>query len=133
MATGTAQERQKCIWGYQNSQNHRTRLQKCDLGDLGAPRCSKVPKTHFGDLELSEQQNPSYTYATTQKCVFEVFCFFEKVSEIVTFSQMRFGVYFADVFGGSERSNRAKSLKWDIFTTWRSKMTQVHPDLCFPR
>ena len=46
---------------------------------------------------------------------------------------MRFGVVFADVWGGSERSKRAKSLKWRLFTTWRSKMTQVHPDLCFTR
>ena len=38
---------------------------------------------------------------------------------------MRFGVYFADVWGGSERSKRAKSLKWHHFTTWRPKMTQV--------
>ena len=107
-------------------------MKKCDLGDLGAPKCSKVPKTHFGDSELSEQQNPSYTYAKTQKCVFEVFIF-RKVFEIITFSQMRFGVVFADVWGGSERSKRAKSLKWHLFTTWRSKMTQVLQPLCFPR
>ena len=51
----------------------------------------------------------------------------------MTFLQMRFGVYFADVWGGSERSKRARSPKWHLFTTWRSKMTQVHPDLCFTR
>ena len=108
-------------------------MQKCDLGDLGAPRCPKVLKTQLGAFELSEQQNPAYTYAKTQKCVFEVCYFFEKLLEIITFSQMRFGEYFADVWGGSERSKRAKSLKWHLFTTWRSKMTQVLQPLCFPR
>ena len=107
-------------------------MQKCDLGDSGAPKYSKASKTRLGDSELSEQQNPSYTYAK-RKSAFLKFVFFEKFLKIITFSRMRFGVYFADVWGGSERSKRGKALKWHLFTTWRSKMTQVLQPLCFPR
>ena len=46
---------------------------------------------------------------------------------------MRFGVYFADVCGGSERSKRARSPKSLRFTTWRPEMSQVLQPLCFPR
>ena len=64
-------------------------MQKCDLGDMGAQKCSKVPKTHFGDFELSEQQNTPYTYAK-RKSVFLKFFIFRKVFENHNF--------FADAF-----------------------------------
>ena len=67
------------------------------------------------------------------KVTFSNFFIFGKFQKVVTFSQMRFGVYFADVWGGSERSKRAKSPKWHHFTTWHSKMTQVLQPLCFTR
>ena len=74
---GTAQERRKCIWGSQTTRKRRTRMKKSDLGDLGAPRRSKVLKTQLCDSDLPEQQNTSYTYAKTQKCLFVTFYFLE--------------------------------------------------------
>ena len=67
------------------------------------------------------------------KVTFCNFSFFENSKKIFTFLQMRLGVYFTDVCGGSERSKRAKSPKSLHFTTWRSEMTQVLQPLCFPR
>ena len=46
--TSHAQKRQKCIWGSKNPQIRRTRMKKSRLVILGAPRCSKVLKVHFG-------------------------------------------------------------------------------------
>ena len=66
------------------------------------------------------------------KVTFWDFFIFWELQKILTFLHMRFGVYFADVWGGSERSKRAKSPKWHIFTTWRSKMTQVSNPYVFP-
>ena len=77
----------KCIWGSQNRQKRRTRLQKCDFGDLGAPKCSKALKTQLCDSDLSEQQNTSYTYAKTRKWLFVTFLFFEKVKNSSLFSK----------------------------------------------
>ena len=63
----SAQERQKCFWGSQNTQKRRTRMKKCGLGDLGAPKRSKALKTQLCDSDPSEHQKTSYTYAKTQK------------------------------------------------------------------
>ena len=125
----------------------------------------RAPKVRLG---LSEQPNPSYTYAKvrlgrswsakvsksaqdtswrflTSKCClwtdeysllqkvdFRKEIIFRSLQKIINFCQMRFGMYFTDVWGGSGRSKRAKSLKWHLFTTWRPKMTQVLQPLCFP-
>ena len=59
------QERQKCFWGSQNTQKRRTRMKKCGLGDLGAPKRSKALKTQLCDSDPSEHQKTSYTYAKT--------------------------------------------------------------------
>ena len=136
-------------------------------GDLLSTKSGpRAPEVRLG---LSEQPNPSYTYAKvrlgrswsakvsksaqdtswrflTSKCClwtdeysllqkvdFRKEIIFRSLQKIINFCQMRFGVYFTDVWGGSERSKRAKSLKWHLFTTWRSKMTQVLQPLCFPR
>ena len=54
-------------------------MKKCDLGDLGAPKCSKALKTQLCDSDPSEHQKTSYTYAKTQKGIFVTFYFFGKV------------------------------------------------------
>ena len=61
------QKRQERVWGSQNTQKRRTRMKKCGLGDLGAPKCSKALKTQLCDSDPSEHEKTSYTYAKTQK------------------------------------------------------------------
>ena len=63
----TLPERKKCFWSSQNTQKRRTRMKKCGLGDLGAPKCSKTQKTQLCDSDPSKHQKTSYTYAKTQK------------------------------------------------------------------
>ena len=43
----------------------------------------------------------------------------------VTKNHFRTFAYVSDVFGGSERSKRSKSLKWRRWSSFRSKMTQA--------
>ena len=87
METFLPQERPKCFWGSQNTQKRRTRMKKCGLGDLGAPRRSKALKTQLCDPDPSEHQKTSYTYAKVRKRLFATFLFFEKVKNDSLFAR----------------------------------------------
>ena len=73
------------IRGSQNTQKRRTRMKKCGLGDLGAPRRSKALKTQLCDSDPSEHQKTSYTYAKTRKRLFVTLLFFGKVKKYSLF------------------------------------------------
>ena len=62
-----AKRAEMVIWGSQNRQKRRTRMKKCDLGDLGAPRRSTALKTQLCDSDPSEHQKTSYTYAKVRE------------------------------------------------------------------
>ena len=45
-------------------------MKKSGLADSGAPKCRKLLKAHFCDLDLSRPPISSYTYAKNAKVTF---------------------------------------------------------------
>jgi hypothetical protein len=114
----TLQKRKKCVWGSQDTQKRRTRMKKCGLGDLGAPRRSKALKTQLCDSDPSKHQKTSYTYAKTQKLLFVTFYFFEKMkikSQKYTFALLHTCTTFFGVLWGPNAPSRSSGAVGALF------------------
>ena len=93
-------------------------MKKCDLGDLGAPRRSKVLKTQLCDSDPSEHQKTPYTYAKMRKRFFVFFSFLENYEIPSLFSKaFREGKLQAEVHTFSSKTLQvAKVAPLELFS-----------------